>query len=235
MRIQFNNSLNVTAGISERSDGSMVWWNRKPVNETVCNNRDRFFVTQRIDPSRVVTGGTVHGTTVAVVDEKAGGQYLLDTDALITQTPNLFLTITAADCMPIYFYDPVTQSVGIAHAGWRGLVAGILESVTSEMNRVFHVVPNNLNIVIGPHIRVCHFEVSDDVAIRFDSSNVERRDNSLFVSLADEAMHRLRGVGVERITSNTVCTHCHVDQFFSARHDRMEPLLGMLGYIGLRP
>lgn len=234
MRISFEEDARIIAGISERSDDSMVWWNRKPIDETIRDNRDRFFKTQSIDPSHVVTGGTVHGTTVAIVDESDAGEYFLNTDALITNTPNLFLTITAADCMPIYFFDPVTQSIGIVHAGWRGLVAGILENVVREMTVVFHVMPSDLLVIIGPHIGICHFEVKDAVALKLDQANIERRGTALFANLAGGAAGRLRVVGVDNISNEALCTYCHADQFFSARHDKKEPLQGMAAYIGLR-
>ncbi len=235
MKIIFDNHPGVITGISERSDSSMVWWNRKPVDEMIRGNRDQFFKMQSIDSSRVVTGGTVHGTTVAVVDESSRGQYLLNTDALITNTKNLFLTITAADCMPVYFFDPITQSIGIAHAGWRGLVGGILEQVVRQMKVLFHVVPSNVRVTIGPHIGVCHFEVKDEVACQFNPENIEHRDGAIFASLAGEAAQRLRAAGVDNIIDAALCTYCHADQFFSARYDHVDPLQGMLAYIGLRP
>lgn len=234
MRISFRPHTDVQAGLSERIDGSMVWWNRKPVDETIRNNRDRFFTAQSIDYARVVTGGTVHGTRVAVVDESSGGAYLLHTDALITNTPNLFLTITAADCMPIYFYDPVTGSIGIAHAGWRGLVGGILEAVVENMKSVYGAKASDLVVRLGPHIQSCHFVVKEDVANQFDPTAIQYRDGRLFANLFQEAQRRLDVVGVGTVSQENICTYCHADQFFSARHDQVTPLQGMLAYIGLR-
>src|SRR3989338_10787746 len=122
MRIIFKRYGCVMVGISERADGSMVWWNRTPPMESVRRNRDRYFKKEGMDPTRVVAGGITHGAQVVVAGEQEAGEYILDTDALITNAPNLFLTVTAADCMPVFYFDPTNHSIGIAHAGWRGLV-----------------------------------------------------------------------------------------------------------------
>ena len=98
----------------------MVWWNRLPVDPLVAQNRQKYFQKEGVESERVVVGGITHGTKVRSVGEAQAGQYLLDSDALITNASNLFLSITAADCLPVFFYDPVSQSAGIAHAGWRG-------------------------------------------------------------------------------------------------------------------
>ncbi len=211
----------------------MVWWNRKPVDGIIRRNRDQFFEKQGIHPSRVVSAGLIHGTRVANVGEREAGEYLLDTDALITNTANLFLAVTAADCMPVFFYDPVTKSVGIAHAGWRGTVGGILEKVAGAMGRSFGTNPKDIAVAIGPHIQSHHYEISGEVALNFDENNIERKDGRLFANLAGEAAMRLRRAGVQDISVDLACTFCSAGRFFSARHDRVESLQGMVAYIGL--
>lgn len=234
MRIEFNKYPQIIASISERSDGSMVWWNRIPVDKAIRKNRDQYFKRLGIDPGRVVTGGITHGTRVAVIGEQEAGKYLLNTDALITNVPNLFLTITAADCMPVFCYDPMTRSLGIAHAGWRGLVGGVLENVIQGFRHSYGSQPKNLLIVIGPHIRSCHYEVADEVAAQFSNQNIERRNGRLFAKLAAEAEMRLRKLGVEHISANPACTYDDSERFYSARRDKVEPLQGMVAYIGFR-
>lgn len=224
----------VCAGVSERSDGSMVWWNTLPVDETIKKNRDSYFERKGVDPARVVSGGLMHGTTVAAAEEKDAAAYLLNTDALVTNTPNLFLSITGADCMPILYYDPVQRAVGIAHAGWRGLVAGLAERLVREMTRRYDSLPEDIIVSYGPHIGVCHFEVGEDVAAQFDHANIEIREGYTFASLAKEATMRLARIGVHTTLNEVPCTYCFSERFYSARRDKETPLKGMLAYIGLR-
>ena len=233
MQLLFDSYPGVISGISERSDGSMIWWNRLPVDEMVKANRDRYFQEQGIDPKRVVAGGLVHGIMVTKVGESDAGTYILNSDGLITNTPNLFLSVTAADCLPVYFADPVTKSIGLAHAGWRGLVSGILEQVVREMGQAFGSKPENIHVVIGPHIQACHFYHSEEVASQFAPQNVERRDGQFFIKLGDEAAMRLRHVGVKDVTISPICTFDDA-RFYSARRDQTDPLEGMMAYIGMR-
>ncbi len=233
MKIGIGGHAQVVAGVSERSDGSMVWWNRKPVDPMVRKNRDAFFVRNGIEPNRVVSGGLVHGNTVAVVGDAQAGEYLLNTDGLITNVPNLFLAVTVADCLPLFFFDPKTHAIGIAHAGWRGIVGGMPEKVVSEMARAFGSHPKDLVVVIGPHIQQHHYVVGGDVAQAFDSRHVQNDYGNVFVDLGGEAKSRLETSGVQEITVDQTCTYCSADRLFSARHDKSEPLQGAVAFIGL--
>jgi len=232
MEITFNHYPHVIAAMSERGDGSMIWGNHKPVDLAVLQNRNTYFEKRGVDPKRVVAGGCMRGTHVAIVTEQEAGEYLLNTDALITQEPNLFLAITAADCMPVFYVDPVVQSVGIAHAGWQGLVGGVLENVIVTLEKTYGSKAKDIQVVIGPHIRSCHFEVDQEFSKQFDVRNAECREGRFFVDLAGEAKLRLESIGVKEITTSSVCTSCEEERFFSARRDKIKPLQGMLAFIG---
>ncbi|HLD20568.1 MAG TPA: peptidoglycan editing factor PgeF [Patescibacteria group bacterium] len=222
----------VRLGFSERVDGSMVWWNRLPVPAPVQESRDTYFRQQGIDPSRVVAGGCAHTTNVRVVGEDDAGTYIPNSDSLITNQPNLFLSITAADCMPVYFSDAKHQTIGIAHAGWRGLVAGILENVVHGMTEMFGSAPEDIQVLIGPHIKKCHFEIGKEVAVKFLPKHIETHEGRLYADMSNEARSRLLSVGVRTIVDPSVCTVCQADILFSARTDRHDPLEGAVAYIG---
>lgn len=234
MRIEFKNHPEIIAGISERADDSMIWWNKKPIDENIRKNREIFFKKQEIDPGRLVSGGLIHGASVAVVSEKDAGDYILDHDALITNVPNLFLNITAADCMPVFYFDPVSKSIGIAHAGWKGIMGGILEKTAVEMKKTYGVDPGNLTVAFGPHIRKCHYEVKEDVLDFYDEKNIEYREGKIFADITAEAEARLRRAGVKNILSDSPCTYCQAQRFFSARHNKYELLKSMAAYIGIK-
>jgi polyphenol oxidase len=234
MQIIFEKYPQVIAGLSERSDGSMIWWNRLPVDETIRKNRENFFEKISINPSQVVAGGIVYGTNVALVTEAEAGKYLLNIDALVTNNPNIFLSVTAADCLPVYFCDSATESFGIAHASWHGLIGGILENVVKKMQESFRSRPENIQVIIGPHIKSCHYEVGPEVVAKFAPQNIEERGGRLFADLGAEAVERLRNSGVSDIVNSQECTYDNSEKFYSARRDKSEPLQGMAAYIGLR-
>lgn len=234
MKISFQKYPKVFSGLSERSDGSMIWWNRLPVDEMVRQNRDRFFAGININPKMVVAGGIVYGTNVAFVTAVEAGKYLLDTDALVTNDKNIFLSVTAADCLNVFFFDPFTESFGIAHASWHGLVGGILENVIKKFQEAFGSKPGNIQVIVGPHIGKCHYEVGAEVAAKFSIESIEERENRLFADLSAEARGRLMTAGVKDIVLNEECTYCNPQKFYSFRRDKSNPLEGMVAYIGLK-
>jgi hypothetical protein len=233
MKIEFKNYPEILAGISEREDGAMVWWNKLPVPDYILKNREKYFSQFGIGNKQVVSGGIAHGTEVKLVDVSRGGEYILNADALITQEKNLFLSVTVADCLPVFFFDSKTESIAMVHAGWRSLVAGILEKTVAELNKNFGTSPNDISVIIGPHIQNCCFEVGEEVAREFNSRTVIRKDSKIFVDLGEEARERLIISGVKNIDINRECTF-DLEKYFSARRDKKEPLEGMVAFIGIK-
>ncbi len=232
MKIAFKNNSKVLAGISEKKDGAMVWWNKLPVPNYILKNREKYFSQFGIGNKQVVSGGIAHGTEVKLVDASWRGEYILNADALITQEKNLFLSVTVADCLPVFFFDPKTESVAMVHAGWRSLVAGILEKTVVELNRNFGASPHDISVIIGPHIQNCCFEVGEEVAEKFNSRTVIKKDNKNFVDLGKEAELRLLELGIKNIEISEECTF-DSEKYFSARRDKKEPLEGMVAFIGI--
>ncbi len=176
-----------------------------------------------------------HGDEVVVIDgAKASGlaERGWRGDACVTDLNTITLAVTVADCMAVFFYDPVTGSVGVAHAGWRGTVAGITAATVSALVRKFDSKPENLIAVLSPAIGPCCFEVGEEVADRFYDRFGERvvrvnaeGGNSLsrfFVDLrmANELVLAGCGLRAEHIYSCDLCTYCRGDLFYSYRRDR---------------
>jgi len=88
-------------------------------------------------------------------------------DALLTDQAGILLSAKTADCLPVLLADPKRRVVGAVHAGWRGALARIVEKAAGEMRRVFGSDPRNLLAVIGPSIRVCCYEVGEEVEEAF--------------------------------------------------------------------
>jgi hypothetical protein len=88
-------------------------------------------------------------------------------DALVTNQPGILLSIRTADCLPVLLVDPKHRAVGAVHAGWRGALARIIEKAVGEMRRRFQTEPARLLAALGPSIRVCCYEVGEEVVEAF--------------------------------------------------------------------
>ncbi len=222
-------------GISCKSDGSM-----KPSsgNESaVYENRKRFFSSLGIQEGRIISARTVHGSDAALVSCKDGGRWIENFDALITRDSGIALVVTVADCMPVYFFCPRSASIGIAHAGWQGLLRGILPNTIRQMRTNFEADPESMLVRIGPHLKSCHFEIQDDLESSFAgySHAMVRRGNRSFLRMATVALKQLSGSGIPaaNIQISRDCTYCGDERYFSYRRDKPQVLETMAGYIML--
>ena len=124
-------------------------------------------------------------------------------DALITQTPNLTLTVKTADCAPILLADPTSRMIAAIHAGWRGAFQGIIEATVLEMMR-HGANLSTLSAGIGPHIQKASFEAGENMKALFPSTEyrffTEQNGGWLF-DFDAYVMHRLHRAGVQSIVS----------------------------------
>lgn len=136
----------------------------------VLENRRRYGEALGVEAKNFTTCAQVHGSKVVRVTEDLVGSGALafantiqDTDSLITNLKNVPLLLFYADCTPVLLADPVTGAIGLAHAGWRGTVAGIAKKTVAAMVQEFGCSPGNLMGAIGPSIGACCYEVDDFV------------------------------------------------------------------------
>ena len=155
-------------------------------------------------------------------------------DALIARTPGAVAVVQVADCLPVLFASRAAPAVAVAHAGWRGLAAGVLEATVAALD----VPPGQLIAWLGPAIGPAHFEVGDEVrsALLADSSedamafspNVRGRWQC---NLAHLARARLARAGVGALYGESPCTYTDAARFFS--HRRAAPCGRMAALIWL--
>ena len=145
-------------------------------------------------------------------------------DALVTNTPDIALTVFTADCTPLLFHDPVTGAVGAAHAGWRGTVSAIGAKTVAAMVKEFACKPENIRAAIGPNIGFCHFETDADVPeALLDAFGEEVRPfirefgNKYYVNLKEVNALILRRAGVRHIEISEDCTMCQPHRYWSHR------------------
>lgn len=114
-------------------------------------------------PATAVISHQVHGSGVAVVTGEQRGRWLDSCDGMVTAEPGIVLLQRHADCAPILVYDPKRPAIGVAHAGWRGTLAGIAGELVRAMCEAFGSRPGDLIAAIGPSIGVCCYDVGAEV------------------------------------------------------------------------
>jgi YfiH family protein len=159
----------------------------------------------------------IPGAEVREVGAEADLGELGEADALVGARPDRLLLIRVADCVPVLFASPDGRRVAAAHAGWRGLVAGVLERTVERLGAVGAAA-------IGPCLSLARFEVGPEVAAAFAERGLEaavhpRGTARPHVDLRAAAALALRRAGVLRIESTDRCTFEHAEEFFSYRRD----------------
>jgi len=200
---------------------------------SVRENRQRFFSPLGIPVDRLAIPRQVHSANVARVG--AAGA-VAETDALVTNTPGVYLCVTVADCVPILIHDPEHCAVAAVHAGWRGSAAGILSHALNLMRSAFDTNPGDLRAYVGPAAGGCCYEVGPEVAERFPPEYVANHQGSLRLDLKAFNTDALLEAGVQpsHIEVSPLCTITESHLLHSYRRDG--PRSGrMMAVIGIRP
>lgn len=176
----------------------------------------------------------VHGTRVMRLDESPHRGQICEADASVTDRPGQVCAVLTADCLPVFLADRKGRSVGVAHAGWRGLAAGVLESTIDAMR----VPPTDLLAWLGPAIGPEAFEVGAEVRQAFIDQDACASEaftpagkRKYLANLFLLARQRLEHAGVAQIAGGGRCTCKNEKDFFSYRRDgrcgRMVSLIWM--------
>jgi len=184
--------------------------------EAVEENRRRLLSTLGFEIDQLVTLGQVHGSRVVNV-ERPGFQPACD--AAVTRTPGIALAVTGADCLPLLLVGD--GAVGVAHGGWRGVVAGVTEAALGALCETGGVAPAQVRAHLGPCIRGCCYEVGPEVAALFPSQALTTREHSVHLDLPTAVRLRLMAAGLpqEAIEDTGACTACDPPRYFSHRRD----------------
>jgi YfiH family protein len=183
----------------------------------VAENRRRALAAAGADAARAVGLRQRHGTVV--VDAAAVSGCYLDAgvrwpegDALVTGEPGLPVIAHGADCLTAALVAADGSRLAVAHAGWRGLVAGVLEAVAGRVGPDF-------TAFVGPGAGVCCYEVGDDVARPLRERFGDDVVSGGRADLATAARRALEGAGAGEVVTSGLCTICDPDRFHSHRRD----------------
>jgi len=216
----------------------------------VITNRETLAKRLRFPLSQWVCAEQIHDKKVVKVTKKHVGlgvynyeQGITGTDGIYTDNSNILLTLCFADCVPIYFFDPVKRLIGLAHAGWQGSVKNIASEIIQKWVINENVDPTNIKVVIGPSISECCYIV-DDKVIEAAREALNNTTTDHYYTEVSKGQYRLdlktlnklllieNGVSPSNIEVSSYCTSCE-SKFFSHRRDKGKTGR-MLSFIGLK-
>ena len=207
-------------------------------DEEALINRERFLEKLNLSGKNLVSVKSISGSNIEIVTEADLGNFMENTDGLITARKNVYLSITVADCLPVIIYDFKKEIIGLLHCGWKGIEKKIIEKALNKMKDTFDSAPQNIIAGIGPGIGTCHFEVKEDLMEKFSSypEAFRKEGGKIFMDLKLVAQNKLEECGVrqENIAANPDCTYCQPDKYYSFRKDNSEPLQAMMVVAGIK-
>lgn len=222
-------------GVSEGVCSTMnLSFARGDKEEAVRENFRRMAHVLGVEPGDMVCSKQTHTTNVRVVTEEDRGKGITksldytDVDGLITNVPGLCLVTFYADCVPLFFVDPVHRAIGLSHSGWRGTVGKIGKVTIEMMQKEYGTNPKDVIAAVGPSICQDCYEVSEDVIEQFrenfDKKDWEklfyRKENGKYqLNLwnANEIVFTEAGIQKEHMAITNLCTCCNPDVLFSHR------------------
>ena len=203
-------------------------------DDALCVAENRVRILRQLPPGcRTQWLNQVHGTEVIDVPAGFGQPPVVTADAACVRGQNQAAVVMTADCLPVFFCDTTGQVAAVAHAGWRGLLDGVLEQTVRHLG----VPGKDLLAWLGPAIAACHFEVGDEVrtaflehasatslpgsreAIEDAFAAVSGNPGKWMMDIYALARLRLNAAQVSAVYGIPVCTVCHEQHFFSYRRD----------------
>ncbi|MDD6213222.1 MAG: peptidoglycan editing factor PgeF [Clostridiales bacterium] len=233
-------------GVSTGFCSSLNFAAKQGDSETnVRENYRRMADAISVDPHRMVLSRQTHTTNVRVITEKdAGKGYHIErdydnVDGLVTNIPGITLVTHFADCVPLYFVDPIHRAIGLSHSGWRGTVNQMGKRTLTVMKDEYGTDPSQVVAAIGPSICQSCYEVSEDVAAAFKEliSNLQK-DSAASIEIpewpailqdkgngkyqlnlweANRLILLAAGVLASNIQVTDICTCCNSSYLFSHR------------------
>ena len=222
-------------GVSEGIYSTMnLSFHRGDDMDAVMENHRRLAQAVGYDHRRLVFSDQVHETVIRKVTEEDAGKGITresditGTDGLMTNVKDLPLITFYADCVPVFFYDPVKEVVAMNHSGWRGTVKNISRHMVEALNKEYGWEASDLICAVGPSICQNCYEVSEDVAEAFKDAYLPEQymkmtknigNGKYLLDLHRANYYNLTGAGIlpEHINVTDICTCCNPDFLFSHR------------------
>jgi len=192
------------------------------------SDRKSFLASLGVDYRHIVCAQQTHSDNVRLVKEEERGRGALDyesaipdTDAFVTDVKGLPLAIFTADCIPVFFYEPKSESIGLTHAGWKGVLKGIASKTVSMLQSSFGAEAVNMRAEFGPSIRNCCCQVGEEFKESV-SYGLLSRNGVYYLDLIAITKKQLLDAGLreENISDSGACTSCRNNEYFSFRREK---------------
>ncbi len=238
-------------GVSEGIYSSMnLSFTRGDKEEAVKENYRRIAAAIGFEMESIVTSDQTHTANVRRITEEDRGNGITkprpykDVDGMITNVPGVVLATFYADCVPLYFVDPVHKAIGLSHSGWRGTVAKIGKVTVEKMREEYGTKPEEIYAAVGPSVCQDCYEVSEDVAEEFRHAFCPEHWDALFYKKengkyqlnlweANRIVFLEAGIPEDHISMPNLCTCCNPEFLFSHRASKGKR--GNLGaFLGIR-
>ena len=201
----------------------------------VVENRLRLFTALDRKVESLFDVWQVHGTKIICSDApRPLDAPHKEADAILTDRPDITLFMRFADCVPIFLNDPIRKVIGIVHTGWMGTVNKIVAAGIDAMTNRYGSRPENILAGIGPSIGPDHYKIGEEVIKQVNqtfgsdtSGLLIENHGGIYLDLWEANRILLERSGVRHIQVAGICTHCHVDDWFSHRAEH-----GMTGRFG---
>lgn len=183
-----------------------------------------------LDSSKFILPEQEHTKNIAIIQSL--DENLEDIDGVVTNKKNIVLATKSADCTSMLMYDPVKNVISSVHSGWRGTVQKIAVEAVNKMKDAYNSNPSDIICCICPSIRVCHFEVDEDVKDIFEQTfNYKgiieegrifdgKQKYNIDTTKINKMMLEEAGLKKDNIIDCELCTVCNNDKFHSYRADK---------------
>jgi len=215
-------------GVSTGSCASLNLSRTRGDQSLVDINYGLFADAVKIDKSIMTACHYEHGNKVITAGAREAGagvnreNDLPFCDGVVVKDKSAAALTLHADCTPLFFADKKGRAAGVAHAGWKGTLGAISESMIDELG----VPAEDIICAVGPSIRACCFEVQSDVSSLFTAKYGEGvlsvREGRQYIDLLAVTLMQLEGKGIppENVTVSDMCTYCERELFYSHRRDK---------------
>ncbi len=201
---------------------SRIGWNQKNIFKDLSK-------VLNLSEEKIYRLKQVHGNKVISIKNQDYKEICKEEkDGLITDVKGIVLASYHADCVPLYFHDPVKEAIGLAHAGWKGTLNNISKSLVEKMQKEYKSNIKDIRVAIGPSICLFCYEIGEELVEEFlnkyENKNnlIVEKDKKYYLNLWLANKINLIEMGIEEknIYESEYCTSCNIDKLYSYRKEK---------------
>ncbi len=202
--------------------------------DSVLKNRGK--ILKALGFSKLITLNQIHSDIIHVIGIKNQRAFFIDPlikgDGILTNLKGILIGILSADCVPVFYSDKKSTFCGIVHAGWKGIQQKIHIKMLDKIEKTF-LIDSPLEILIGPHIKKCCYEVGKELIDQLETGCFDKREGQYFLDMESQIINDFKenGIGKDQIEKYTACTRCNKNpSFYSYRGgDKKKRMLSFIG------